>query len=133
MTSSEKWAIWTLGVVALTVIAWAALAVALGNGPWINSVFSLLALTAVPRDSRRRFIKGAKFDERQQAIADKALLAGFRGVWVATAILVVATGFVKGWVSTLAVPPWVLLNYFLVATLLLLAVESVATLVLYRR
>src|ERR1035437_3384873 len=33
MTDSEKWAIWTLGVVALTAIAFFAFAAFLGNGP----------------------------------------------------------------------------------------------------
>ncbi len=132
MTESEKWAIWTLGVASLTLITWLALAAWLG-GPVAGAAFSLLALTAVPRSSRRHFIKGGRFDEREQVIADKALLAGFRGVWVALVAVPVAAGLVKGWNGTLVLPVWVLTSSLLWAVLLLLTVESVTTLVLYRR
>ena len=98
MTESEKWARWTLGVVGLTVLSWIALTVWTGNGQVGNAAFSLLALTAVPRNSRRHFIKDARFDEREQAISDRALLAGFRGVWVA--LVAVPIGLVaKNWSS----------------------------------
>lgn len=53
MTDSERWAIWTLGVVGLIVIAWFAFVALLGSGPASQSVFALLALTAVPVNSRR--------------------------------------------------------------------------------
>ena len=82
MTDSEKWAWWTLGVVALTAVAFFAFVATLGSGPASQSVFALMALTAVPASSRRKF-KGRQFDEREKEIAEKALLAGFRAVWVA--------------------------------------------------
>ncbi|HXN47492.1 MAG TPA: hypothetical protein VN893_12675 [Bryobacteraceae bacterium] len=133
MTESEKWAIWTLGVVALTLIAWFALTAWSGNGLVSNAAFSLLALTAIPRNSRRHFIKGARFDEREQAIANRALLAGFRGVWLALTAVWLAAGLTKGWSGTLVLPVWVLTSSLLWAVVLLLTVESVTTLALYRR
>jgi hypothetical protein len=133
MTDSEKWAIWTLGVVALTVIAWIALVAWHGNGPATIAVFSLLALTAIPRNSRRYFIKGARFDEREREIADRALLAGLRAVWLALVAVPMALGFFKGWDSTLSLPVWTLVAGLLWATLLVLSVQSVTTLVLHRR
>src|SRR5664279_2189167 len=107
MTDSEKWAWWTLGVVALTLIAYFAFAALVRNGPANQAVFALLALTAVPAASRRR-IKGKPFDEREKEIAEKALLAGFRAVWVAFIGVVMTIGFVKGWDSTLSLPMWML-------------------------
>lgn len=133
MTDSEKWAIWTLGVIALTVTAWIALVAWRGNGPWTIAVFSFLSLTAIPRNSRRYFIKGARFDEREGEIADKALLAGLRSVWLALVIVPMAMGLFKGWTSTLSLPVWELLAGLLWASLLLLMVQSVTTLVLYRK
>jgi|SRR5215471_8775604 len=133
MTNSEKWAVWTLGVVALTVIAWTALVAWRGNGPATIAVFSLLSLTAIPRNSRRYFIKGARFDEREREIADKSLLAGLRAVWLALVTVPIALGVLKGWDSTLSLPVWTLVAGLLWATLLVLSVQSVTTLVLYRR
>jgi hypothetical protein len=132
MTDSEKWAIWTLGVVALTVIAFFAFVALLGSGPASQSVFALLALTAVPASSRRHF-KGRPFDEREKEIAVKALLAGFRAVWVMFIGLVMAMGFVKGWDSTLTLPMWMVCATIWWSMILVLAVQSVTTLVLYRR
>ena len=48
MTDSEKWSWWTLGVVALTVLAWFAFVVLIGSGPASQAVFAVLTLTAVP-------------------------------------------------------------------------------------
>jgi len=132
MTHSEKWAIWTLGVVALTVIAWVALVAWRGNRPESIAAFSLLSLTAIPRNSRRCFIKGARLDEREQEISTKALLTGLRSVWLALVALPLAAGFLKGWNSTLSLPVWAILGGLFWACLLLLAVQSVTTLVLYR-
>jgi len=133
MTVSEKSAIWTLGVVALTLLAWFALRAWCANGGVSNAAFALLALTVVPRNSRRHFIKSARFDEREQAIANKALLAGLRGVWLALVAALLAAGLMKGWNGTLVLPVWVLTSSLLWAVLLMLTVESVTTLVLYRR
>ena len=132
MTDSEKWAIWTLGVVALTVSAWFTFVALLGSGPASQSVFALLALTAVPASSRRHF-KGRPFDEREKEIAAKALLAGFRAVWVVFIGVVLTIGFVKGWDATLSLPIWILSAIVWWAAMLVLAVEAAATLVLYRR
>ncbi len=45
MSDSEKWAWWTLGVVALTIAAYGAFLAFLGHGPATSSVFALLALS----------------------------------------------------------------------------------------
>ena len=132
MTDSEKWAWWTLGVVALTLIAFFAFVATLGSGPASQSVFALLALTAVPASSRRKF-KGRQFDEREKEIAEKALLAGFRAVWVAFIGLVMTIGFVKGWDATFSLPVWMLSSTLWWSAMLVWAVEAVTTLVLYRR
>src|SRR5437763_969766 len=100
MTDSEKWAWWTLGVVALTTTAYAAFVALLGHWDAAQSVFALIALTALPKSSRRYF-KGRRLDEREAAIANAALLAGFRGLWVAFVFFVVAFGFIKGWDTSL--------------------------------
>ena len=132
MTDSEKWAIWTLGVIALTAIAYVTFIALLGSGPASQAVFALLALTAIPANSRRYF-KGRRFDEREKEISGKALLAGFRALWVMFVGLVMAIGFVKGWDTTLSLPVWMLCATVWWAVMLVLAVESVTTLVLYRR
>ena len=132
MTDSEKWAWWTLGVVALTAVAFFAFVATLGSGPASQSVFALMALTAVPASSRRKF-KGRQFDEREKEIAEKALLTGFRAVWVAFIGLVMTIGFVKGWDATLSLPVWTLCSTIWWAMALVLAVEAATTLVLYRR
>src|ERR1017187_5267543 len=132
MTDSEKWAIWTLGVVALTTIAYFTFVALLGSGPASQAVFALLALTAVPASSRRHF-KGRRFDEREKEIAEKALMAGFRAVWVAFIGLVMTIGFVKGWDATLSLPVWMLSSTLWWSAMLVMTVEAATTLVLYRR
>ena len=132
MTDSEKWAWWTLGVIALTLIAFFAFVALLGSGPASQSVLALMGLAAVPASSRR-FLKGKLFDERDKEISGKALLAGFRTLWVVFIGLVMTIGFVKGWDTTLSMPIWMLSATICWAAMLVLAVESVTTLVLYRR
>ena len=131
MSDSEKWAWWAIGVVVLTIAAYAAFVAFLGHGPATSAVFALLALTALPASSRRYFT-GRTFDEREHAIASKALLAGFRAFWVAFIGLIVAIGFIKGWDATLTVPVWVLQQTLWWAVLLVLGVQAVTTLLLYR-
>jgi hypothetical protein len=132
MTDSEKWAVWTLGVVALTVIAFFTLVAVLKNVPASQAAFALLALTALHPSSRRKFT-GPEFDEREREIAVKAQMAGFGAVWVAFIGVVIILGFVKGWDATLAVPMWRLSSSIMWAMILLLTVQCVTTLVLYRR
>jgi|ERR1035438_3935794 hypothetical protein len=132
MTDSEKWARWTLGVVALTVIAYFTFVAILGSGPASQSVFALLAVTAAPAVSRRHF-KGRQFDEREKEIANKASLASFRALWLVSIGVVLRIVSVKGPDATLSLPVWMLISTIWWAVLLVLAVESVTTLVLYRR
>ena len=132
MTDSEKWAIWTLGVLALTIIAFFTFVALLGSGPASQSVFALLALTSIPSSSRRVF-KGRVFDEREKEIAGKAMLASLRAIWAAFIAVVMILGFVKGWNATLSLPMWMLSSALLWSTMLVLAVQAVTTLVLYRR
>jgi hypothetical protein len=132
MTNSEKWAWWTLGVIALTLIAFFALVAILRSVPASNSALALIALTALHPRSRRKF-KGPDFDEREKKIAERALLAGFRAVWVVLFGTVMTIGFVKGWDATLSLPVWMLGFIIGWAMALLLAVEAATTLVLYRR
>ena len=131
MSDSEKWAWWALGVVVLTIAAYGAFFAFLGHNPAIPSVFALLALTALPASSRRYF-KGITFDEREHAIASKALLAGFRAFWVAFIGLIMAIYFIKGWDATLTVPVWTLAEVIWWAVILVLGVQALTTIVLYR-
>jgi uncharacterized membrane protein len=132
MSDSEKWAWWTLGVVALTIAAYGAFLAFLGHGPAISAVFALLALTAIPASSRRHF-EGRTFDEREREIANKALRAGFSAFWVAYITIIVAIGFIKGWDATLSVPHWALAQTIGWAMILVLGVQSLTTIVLYRK
>jgi O-antigen/teichoic acid export membrane protein len=130
IADSEKWAWWTLGVVVLTIAAYGAFVAFLGHGPATS--FALLALTAIPVSSRRYF-KCQRFDEREREIANKALLAGFRGFWVAFVGIIVAIGFIKGWTTTLTVPVWALAETLWWAMILVLGVQALTTIVLYRK
>jgi hypothetical protein len=132
MTDSEKWAWWTLGVVALTAAAYATFVALLGHWDAAQSVFALIALTALPKSSRRYF-KGRRLDQREIYIANAALLAGFRALWVAFIGFVVPFGFIKGWDTSVNVPMWVFSSSVWWATMLLLTVQATTTLVLYRR
>jgi hypothetical protein len=131
MSDSEKWARWTLGVVALTIAAYGAFVAFLGHGPATSSVFALLALTSVPASSRRYF-KGQRFDEREQQIASKANRAGFGAFWLAFCGLIMAIYFTKGWNATLTVPVWALTETLMWGFILIVGVEAVTTIVLYR-
>jgi hypothetical protein len=131
MSDSERWAWWAIGVVVLTIAAYAAFVAFLGHGPATSAVFALLALTALPASSRRYFT-GRTFDEREHAIASKALLAGFRAFWVAFIGLIVAIGFIKGWDATLTVPVWALAQTIWWAVILVLGVQALTTILLYR-
>ena len=131
MSDSEKWAWWTLGVVVLTIAAYGAFFAFLGHNPAIPSVFALLARTALPGSSRR-YLKGRTFDEREREIANKSLLAGFRAFWVAYIGLIMAIYFIKGWDATLTVPVWTLAEVIWWAVILVMGVQAVTTIVLYR-
>jgi hypothetical protein len=132
MTPSENWAIWTLGVIALTITAFFTLVAVLKSVPASQAAFALLALMAFHPRSRRK-ITGPEFDEREKEIAGRAQRAGFAAVWVAFTGVVLTIGFVKGWDATLVVPVWNLTSSIWWGTMLLLAVEASTTLVLYRR
>jgi hypothetical protein len=132
MTDSEKWAWWTLGVVALTAAAYATFVALLKNANAAQSVFALIALTALPKSSRR-YLQGRRLDEREAAIANAALLAGFRAFWIAFIGFVVAFGFIRGWDTSVTVPMWALSSTIWWAAMLVLAVEATTTLVLHRR
>jgi hypothetical protein len=132
MTDSEKWAWWNLGVVALTMAAYATFVALLKNANAAQAVFALLALTALPKSSRRYF-QGHRLDEREAAIANAALLAGFRGLLLVFVVFVMGLGFIRGWDSSINVPMWTLASSLWWSGTLLLTVQSVTTLVLYRR
>ncbi len=131
MSNSEKWAWWMLGVVVMTISAYAAFLAFLGHLPAINSVFALLALAAMPAFSRRHF-QGRTFDERDYAIAIKAFRVGFSAFWLAFIGLFLAIGFIKGWDTTLTVPVWTLAEVVCWASILVLGVRAMTTIVLYR-
>jgi hypothetical protein len=131
MSKSEKWAWWTLGVVVMTIAAYTVFLAFRGHGPAIISVFVLLALTALPASSRRH-LQGRTFDERERAIANKALRAGFSAFWLAFVGLIPAIGFTKGWNSTLTLPVWTLGEVVWWAAILVLGVQALTTIVLYR-
>ena len=131
MSDSQKWAWWVLGVVVMTIAAYGAFLAFLGHRPATSSVFALLALTALPASSRRHF-QGRTFDEREREIANKALRAGFSAFWLAFIALILAIGFIKGWDATLTVPVWTLAEALWWAATLILGVQAMTTIVLYR-
>ena len=131
MSDSEKWAWWAMGAVALTIVAYAAFVAFLGHGPATSAVFALLALAALPASSRRYFT-GRTFDEREREIANKALRAGFSVFWLAFTGLIVAIGFIKGWDATLTIPVWTLTETLCWAATLVLGVQALTTILLYR-
>jgi len=131
MSDSEKWACWVLGVVALTLVAYGIFFAFLGHHPAIGSVFSLLALTALPVASRRR-LNRQPADERDREIGGRAVRTGFSVLWVAFIGVFLAIGFIKGWNAVLTVPVWMLAETIFWAYVLVLAVQAVTTLVLYR-
>jgi uncharacterized membrane protein len=131
MSDSEKWGWWAIGVVGLIIAAYGAFVRFLGHGPATSSVFALLALTALPASSRRNF-RGRTFDEREREIANKALRAGFSVFWLAFIVLILAISFIKGWDATLTVPVWTLTETLWWAATLVLGVQALTTIVLYR-
>jgi NADH:ubiquinone oxidoreductase subunit 3 (subunit A) len=131
MSDSEKWGWWTIGAVALTIAAYVAFVAFLGHGPATSSVFALLALTAIPASSRRHF-KGRRFDEREREIARKAFSVSFSVFWLAFVGFVLAIYFIKGWDATLTVPVWALEETLWWAASLVMGVQALTTLVLYR-
>jgi len=131
MSDSEKWAWWAIGVVVLIIAAYGAFVAFLGHGPATSAVFALFALTAFPASSRRH-LQGRTLDERERAIASKALRAGFSAFWVAFVGLVLAIGFIKGWDTTLTVPVWALEETLWWAATLVLGVQALTTILLYR-
>src|ERR1035438_1127444 len=93
----------------------------------------LQALLVVPASSHLSS-KGRLRDEREKEIANKALLAAFRALWLVFIGLVMTIALVKkGWDSTVTLPVWRLGEAVWLAALLVMAVEAVTTLVLYRR
>ena len=131
MSDSERWGWWTLGVAMMTIAAFVAFFAYVGYGPAINSVFALLALTALPASSRRHFV-GRIFDEREREIANKAFRAGFSAFWLGFIALILAIGIIKGWDTTLTVPVWVLVEVVFWAWILILCVQAMTTIILCR-
>ena len=132
MSDSERWAWWIVGVVALTAVAYGSMFAFFGHGPWSIAAFAVLALTAVPASSRRRF-RGRRFDERESEIASKAQRTGFGACWVVAVTLVLGMWFLKGWDAVLRVPVWTLMEWLQFAYMLILAVEATATIALCRK
>jgi hypothetical protein len=131
MSNSERWAWWTLGVMALTAVAYGVLLAIAGHGPVVISAFSVLALTAVPASSRRKF-HGREFDERERAIANMALRMGFSALWIVLTAGAIGVGAVKGYETVLSVPAWMLVECLLWAIILMWTVQAGATILGYR-
>jgi magnesium-transporting ATPase (P-type) len=131
MSESEKRAWWILGVILVTAAAYFVFVVFLKSGQVSLSVFALTALIAFPGLGRRS--KHRIFDERDREIANKALLASFRVIWLVFIGLVLAIGFSRGWDTSVTVPLWTLELILWWAVLLVVGVQALVTIVLYRR
>jgi hypothetical protein len=116
---------------ALTAVAYAVLFAFVGHTPVLSVAFSLMALTAVPASSRRKF-HGRDLDERERAIANKALRAGFSAVWVALMLLAIGIGMIEGWLTVVSAPAWTLAEGFWWAAILMWTVQAVTTIACYR-
>ena len=130
MTDPEKWAVWTLGVVALTTAAYFIFVALRGHGPQAMSVFALTALAALPKNGHRSW---RNLDERERQIAHKALLTSYWAGWLAAITLSFIIWRVNGWDIAFALPMWKLMLALWWLGTLMLAVRSITTLVLYRR
>jgi hypothetical protein len=118
-------------VAVLTIVSYVAFVAFLGHGPATSAVFALLALAAFPAFSRRQ-VQGPSFDEREREIAGKAQMAGFGAFWLAFVSVIVAIGFARGWSGTLTMPVWTLSEIIFWAWILVMSVQSLATIMLYR-
>lgn len=132
MSDSEKWGWFTIAAVAMTIAAYGVFFAFIGHVPAITSVFALLALSALPSSARRHF-RGRSLDEREREIANRAVRAGFSALWVAFIGFVLAIGFVRGWDTTVTAPVWTLTETLWWAAVLILGVQAVVTVTLYRR
>ena len=72
-------------------------------------------------------------EEREREISNKALLAGFRGLWIGFIGFVLPFGFIKGCDTSVTMPMWALSSAIWWAAMLVLRVEAITTLVVYRR
>jgi hypothetical protein len=133
MSNQEKWAWWTLATVFATIAAYVIFLKLVSSGPASMSVFALLALTAVPSASRRRWKKNAAFDERERLIAEKSLLAGFGSLWIVLVAAYLVLGFANHWEGRLTIPFWALTGFLMGALMVVIGVEALTTLILCRR
>lgn len=131
MSDLEKAAWWMIGVAALTVVAYVTMFAFLGHQPAVASAFALLALAAVPAVSRRQF-RPQPPDERDREIAARAVRTSLSVLWIVLVFLSIGTGFIKGWDSVLTVPVWMLAEAVWFAVILVLGVQAVTTVQLYR-
>jgi hypothetical protein len=92
-----------------------------------TAAYALLGLTAVPELKRSQVI----FDERDRDIDRKALLTGLRAFWVLLALGLISLGVFLDWDRILAIPVWGLAQVLWIAWIVVLAVKSLATIVLY--
>lgn len=120
----ERNAWFTLAILAVTISAYAVLAAIFG-GSVANCAFALLASTAA--------IKSSDLDERDREIHSRAQLAAFRAFWVLFVGVPVITGTVKGWDNALQIPMWSLATIIWASGTVLLATQSLTTILLYRR
>jgi hypothetical protein len=116
---------------ALTAVAYAVLFAFVGHTPVIIVAFSLIALTAVPSSSRRKF-HHRDLDERERAIANKALRQGFSAMWVALTLLAIGIGMIEGWLTVVSAPAWTLAEGLSWAAILMWTVQALTTIVCYR-
>lgn len=132
MSSQEKWAWWTLATISATIAAYVAFLRITHNGPASMCVFALLALTALPKNSRR-YWRGERFDERERMIAEKALLTGFQAFWTVVIAAYLILGFATDWQGQFTVPFWALTGIVWGSAMLMMSAQAIATLLLCRR
>ena len=92
-----------------------------------TAAYALLALTAVPELKRSHVI----FDERDRVIDRKASLTGLRAFWALLTLAVISLGVFLGWDRILEIPVLGLAQVLWIAWIVVLAVKSLATIVLY--
>ena len=128
MPELERRAWLQLALVGVTALAWLAVFATSRKPEVAMATFSLLALTALPRLNPQR----AFHDERDRAIAGRSLSIALRAFFAATVLLPVALGVTLGWEHRLSLSTSTLAHIVWIAWIMVLTVQSAATITPYR-
>lgn len=135
MSMQERQAWFILAVFAVALIAYFALVLFVGFRLWATAVLGLSGLAGLAPliGGRERRDGKVLMDERDQAIAKSASLAGFAVFWVCFVAACMTPFFVKGPQGTITISVFVFPILAGVGMAVLWATRSLVIVVLYRR